>query len=128
VYDHISISHLHTVGVSPAIRRTPFHNIHIHAQFFESENAGNAKRYVSLTPPMHNKRHLQSQQHCSEELDGLIVGIVLLSSLASFSILNNLILSLHQLLQVGLEDLLHGDEVLTMNIEPAEVLALLLRS
>jgi len=97
-------------------------------QFFESENAGNAKRYVSLTPPMHNKRHLQSQQHCSEELDGLIVGIVLLSSLASLSILNNLILSLHQLLQVGLEDLLHGDEVLTMNIEPAEVLALLLRS
>ena len=61
---------------------------------------------------------IEIRTRCLKELNGLVLSVVSLRSLTKLSILDNLLFSLGQLLHLLFEDLLHIDEVSTMNGEP----------
>jgi hypothetical protein len=63
---------------------------------------------------------------CSKELDGHILRIIRLGSLAKLSTLDDFLFSVDQLLHFLLEDFLHADEVCAVDVEPTLVLALAL--
>ncbi len=63
-------------------------------QFSVSENAADANTlYPNAT--MHAATPTKEGTYCLKELDGLVVGVVLLGSLASLSILNDLVFCFH---------------------------------